>query len=106
MGQRVVVIVIVLALAAGSALYIYNGQTGVPSPDSGESRVHFSLDHPVAGSGAVEIDFNSIPDVIAEIDGVPIKKDKYVLALKGFQNNAKSSAAQSIKIRSKKLRKT
>jgi peptidyl-prolyl cis-trans isomerase C len=89
MGQRVVVIVLVLAFVAGSSFLFYGNQTGSPEPvvHPQGSAASFDLDKKAENPEPLEIDFASIPDVIAEIDGNPIGKAGYVLALKGFQKN-------------------
>lgn len=38
-----------------------------------------------------KIDFNAIPDVVAEIGGKPVKKDEYVKELKNFQEMVRKS---------------
>jgi len=107
MGQRSIVIVIVLALAAGSSFFFYSKQAGAPQHATGSqqnSAASFGLDKQ-ADPEPLKIDFNAIPDVIAEIDGVPIGKAGYVIALKGFQRSARKFGAKVDKEAFQKVKK-
>lgn len=86
MGKRYIIIAIILALAAGSSILFYSNQAEVSDPlaNSPSPGASFDLDHKAEKPEPLEIDFGAIPDIIAEIDGVPIGKEGYVLALKGF----------------------
>ncbi|HEB72992.1 MAG TPA: peptidylprolyl isomerase [Nitrospirae bacterium] len=108
MGQRAVVIVIVLALAVGSSFFFYSKQAGAPQPATGSqqnSAASFGLDKQAENPEPLKIDFNAIPDIIAEIDGVPIGKAGYVLALKGFQRSARKFGAKVDKEAFQKVKK-
>lgn len=103
MAVRILVAILVLALAAGSLIYSFSGRAKdmsaasaqmVNEPeagaDAGKGKPQFAL----PGAGAqdakpVSIDFNSIPEVIAEINGIPVKKDLMVRALKGLEQTVK-----------------
>jgi len=108
MGQRAIVIVIVLALAAGSSFYFYSKQAGGPEPvgaSAQNSAASFDLGKHAGNPQLLEIDFAAIPDIIAEIDGAPISKEGYVLALKGFQRSAKKFGAKIDKQALQKVKK-
>lgn len=89
MALRIVAIVLVAAMAVGSLFYVFMGSApnGVAS-DSEDSPVAFDLPegHPGQEEGGkpIKLNLESIPEVVAEVGGEPIKKDEYVRALKEF----------------------
>ncbi|MBI5813990.1 MAG: peptidylprolyl isomerase [Nitrospinae bacterium] len=105
MAIRILVAVLVLALAAGSLIYSFSGraaETGassaqmVKSPEASDDKGKPQFALPGAGKGpdvkSVAIDFNSIPEVIAEVNGAPVKKDLLVRALKGLEQTVKMTS--------------
>lgn len=95
MNPRIIAVVLILAMAAGSTIYIYGSQrrTETAAP-AGESKVvEFDMDKAAGQSPEVDIDFESIPDVIAEVAGNPVGSDMYVRLLKGFENTMKRSGS-------------
>lgn len=100
MALRITVAILVLALVAGS-LFISFGGFGDGSASKEEAakktvegvspKPEFSLNTAVGHGDAhkaetsVKIDFNAIPEVIAEVNGAPIKKDLLVRTLKSVE---------------------
>lgn len=98
MNPRIIAVVLILAMAAGSTIYIYGSQrrteTAAPAAPSAESKVvEFDMDKAAEQSPEVEIDFENIPDVIAEVGGDPVGSDMYVRMLKGFANTMERSGS-------------
>ncbi len=112
MNMKFIVIVLLAFLAGGSSIYFYQNmqeqkaatpeQEGAKVASNQEEPVHptpeqsatpeppnqYQLPEPDQETvKALEIDYEAIPDVIAEINGAPVKKDMFVEMLKGFQNN-------------------
>ncbi|MDH5757532.1 MAG: peptidylprolyl isomerase [Nitrospinota bacterium] len=94
MVVRVAAVIAVLALIGGSIFFVKMSQTkgpdtaGIHQPVEGgaNSKLSFDLEDTVP-----KIDFESIPDIIAEIDGKPLPKDDYVKELKVFQEMVKKN---------------
>ncbi|MDH5637557.1 MAG: peptidylprolyl isomerase [Nitrospinota bacterium] len=94
MAVRIAAGITVLALIGGSIFFIKMSQSSGPEktathqqqPGDTGSKLSFDLEDTVP-----KIDFDSIPDVIAEIDGKPLPKDEYVKELKFFQEMVKKS---------------
>lgn len=102
MALRITVAILVLALVGGSLFISFGGfgggsasneETAKKTADAGAEapKPEFSLNTAV-GHGdvhkpetSVKIDFNAIPEVIAEINGAPIKKDLLVRTLKSLE---------------------
>ncbi|MBI4828785.1 MAG: peptidylprolyl isomerase [Nitrospinae bacterium] len=83
MQPRVIAVVLVLAVSLGLGYYVNSAlKARVPEP-SQAAPVSFSLDAPI------NIDYDAIPRVIAEIGGQPVDRERYVRALRGFERNAR-----------------
>ncbi len=95
MSRKVVIIVLALAFLSGSGAYIYSGYNDKSAPgDGSDDDKDFTLPkitktHEAKNVASVKIDYESIPEVIAKIDGVPVSKESYVRALAGFERNMK-----------------
>ncbi|MBI4665949.1 MAG: peptidylprolyl isomerase [Nitrospinae bacterium] len=97
MAVRFLVAILVLALIGGSLFLSFGGLAGNNAPEAvqqaqGESapKPAFTLDGQQAGAQTVKqepvkIDYAAIPDVIAEVGGVKVKKDVLVRALQGLE---------------------
>ncbi|MGK7346063.1 MAG: peptidylprolyl isomerase [Candidatus Nitrospinota bacterium M3_3B_026] len=89
------IIILVAAIAAGSLFYVYGGGP-VSAPGGGEtdSSLNFSLpkssDAAEAGK-PLDLGLDEIPEVVAEIEGEPIKRDGYVADLERFRENMKQA---------------
>jgi len=94
MAVRIAAGIAVLALIGGSIFFISKSQSSGPEhaattqqhPADAGSKLSFDLEDTVP-----QIDFDSIPEVIAEVDGKPIPRDEYVKELKFFQEMVKKS---------------
>ena len=103
MSTRIVATVLVLAMAAGTLIYTLAGIGPTKTADKGsaDSSVAFKLPSGATTAEAQQskvpgkIDYASIPDVIAEIDGVPLKKDIYVRALRSVEKQISASGGLS-----------
>lgn len=105
MALRISVAIVVLALVGGSLVISYGGFGNGSAPKdaakesdkkpaeggAGEPKPEFALNNAV-GHGdvhqaekSVTIDFNAIPEVIAEVNGAPVKRDLLVRTLKSVE---------------------
>ncbi len=99
MSQRFIAISVIVAFIAGGSIYLFGGanSTGRGDQSGGEDApVSFDLSptQSVAAESskpAVNLNIDSVPEIIAEVDGVPIKKDSYVQALKSLEQGLKRS---------------
>jgi len=95
MSRKVIVIILALAFLSGSGFYIYSGYSNKSAPGTGsDDDKDFTLPkitqtHEGKNIAPVKIDYGSIPEIIAKIDGVPVNKEAYVRALVGFERNMK-----------------
>jgi len=103
MSTRIVAIVLVLAMVAGTLIFTLAGIKPAKTADnnSADSNVAFKLPSGTTEAEAQQseapgkIDYSAIPDVIAEIDGVPLKKDIYIRALKSVEKQITASGGLS-----------
>lgn len=105
MALRISIAIVVLALVGGSLVISFGGFGGGSAPTdtakeadkkpaeggAGDPKPQFSLGGSV-GHGdvhktekSVAIDFNAIPEVIAEVNGAPVKRDLLVRTLKSVE---------------------
>jgi len=94
MALRIIVVALVVAFAAGSLLYTFTGSSGGGAAKK-ESNVQFDLPKKTAAEEEtgkpLVLDTASIPEIIAEINGKPLKKDAYVRSLEAFKKNMERS---------------
>ena len=74
---------LVLAVSLGIGYFVNGALTARMPEPSQAAPVSFSLDAPI------NIDYDAIPQVIAEIGGQPLDRERYVRALRGFERNAR-----------------
>ncbi|MBF0290708.1 MAG: peptidylprolyl isomerase [Nitrospinae bacterium] len=101
MALRISIAIVVLALVGGSLVISFGGfgsGSDVKGADKkpaesapGEPKPEFALGKTV-GHGdvhtpetSVKVDFNSIPEIIGEVNGVPVKRDLLVRTLKSVE---------------------
>lgn len=87
------IIILAAAIAAGSMFYVYGGGPG-SAPGGGETDSSLSFSLPKSSDAAepgkpLDLGLDEIPEVVAEIDGEPLKKDGYVADLERFGENMK-----------------
>jgi peptidyl-prolyl cis-trans isomerase C len=105
MALRISIAIVVLALVGGSLVISFGGFGGgsaskdaskeavkkTAESGTGDPKPQFSLNNAVGHGDAakpeatVKIDFNAIPEVIAELNGAPIKRDLLVRTLKSVE---------------------
>jgi len=88
MALRIVVVVLVVAFAAGSLLYTFSGSVAEENHKTGseEAPVQFDLPHGAKSPDVkpAKMSLDDVPEIVAEVDGRPIKRDVYVRAMKMF----------------------
>lgn len=103
MSTRIVAIALVFAMVAGALMFTMSEIEPAQTTKSGaeNSNVAFSLPSGATPAEAQQtdvpgkIDYAAIPDVIAEINGKPLKKDAYVRALRSVDNQIQASGGLS-----------
>jgi peptidyl-prolyl cis-trans isomerase C len=105
MALRVTIAILVLALVGGSLFISFGGfgggspvkgadkETAKKTADGGtdSAKPKFELNKAVGHGGehstetAVKVDFNAIPEIIAEINGAPVKRDLLIRTLKSVE---------------------